>query len=298
MKLTTETVKRRLTLMKPLLTRSTLAAARAGQQAIGELMSLGVRGRERFEVIPFRRFPCGLVTPETVSDPEAAVLYLHGGGYVGGGLEYARGFGSILASETGLRVFCPAYRLAPEHPFPAALKDALVTYRYLTNRLGIDPSKLILCGESAGGGLIYSLCLMLKRMKKPLPAGLAAISPWTDLTLSGASYEENRDKDPSMTRERLRYFAECYGGNPLDPLVSPLYGDLEGLPPSLIFSGGDEIMLSDAADLHEKLLAAGAGSCHILGTGLWHAYLLYGLEDRKEDMARLRDFIKESVSHE
>lgn len=293
MKLTSVTARKRLEKLKPLILGSSLAAARAAQETVGELMSLPHRREERFEKIVFPDFTCGLVTPETVSDPEAAILYLHGGGFVAGGLDYARGFGSLLAAETGLRVFFPAYRLAPEHPYPAALKDVLTTYRYLTKHLTISPEKLILCGESAGGGLAYSLCLMQKRMGKSLPCGIIAISPWTDLTMSGTSYEANKEVDPSMTRERLQYFADCYGGDPHDPLVSPLRGDPTGFPPSLILSGGDEVMLSDAADLNERLLQAGCLSEHRVKEGLWHAYPLYDLADQRDDFDRIRGFVKE-----
>ena len=295
MKLTIEKTRRRLERMKPILTRCSLSAARAGQTAIGQIMSLPVRRGERFQKIRFPRFDCGLITPRTVRDPEAAILYLHGGGYVGGGLEYARGFGSVLAAETGLRVFFPAYRLAPEHPFPAALQDALIAYRYLVRTCGIAPEKLVLCGESAGGGLIFSLCLALKRLGKPLPAGLAAISPWTDLTVSGPSYAENEANDPSITKEQLAYYASCYAKDPTDPLVSPLFGDPAGLPPTLLFSGGDEIMLSDAAGLHQKLLEAGCESRHIVAPGLWHVYLIYDLDERKDDRTLLRNFIWERI---
>ena len=295
MKLTIEKTRKRLWKMQPLLSHCSLPASRAGQEALGQIMSLPVRREEKFQRIPFPRFDCGLITPAVVRDPEAAILYLHGGGYVGGGLEYARGFGSVLAAETGLRVFFPAYRLAPEHPFPAALQDALTAYRYLIKTCGIAPRKLILCGESAGGGLIVSVCLALKRLGRPLPAALVAISPWTDLTMSGPSYEEHREKDPSITREQLVYYASCYTDKPTDPLASPLFGDLSGLPPTLLFSGGDEIMLSDAAELHQKLLAAGCDSRHVIAPELWHVYLIYDLDERKDDRAILRNFVREML---
>lgn len=301
--MTTAFVRKRLNKLKPLLTGCSLKTARAGQEATGVLMSLSRRGQEHFEKILFPSFSCGLILPEKVeaathADPEGAILYLHGGGYVAGGLEYARGYASVLAMETGYKVFFPAYRLAPEHPCPTALKDCLTTYRYLTDGLNIPPEKLILCGESAGGGLLYSLCLKLRAMGRRMPAGVIAISPWTDLTMSGESYETNKEVDPSMTRERLQFFAESYTDRPTDPMASPLFADLHGLPPSLIFSGGDEIMLSDATSLHQKLLEAGCASRHIVTPGLWHAYLLYCLEDHSEDNDVIREFIKERFCYE
>ena len=137
------------------------------------------------------------------------MLYLHGGGYTCGNLDYAKGFAATLADECGVRVFCAAYRLAPEDPFPAALDDAVVSYQYLLSK-GYGPNQILLCGESAGGGLCYALCLRLKQLKLPLPCGIIAISPWTDLTQSGATFDENRDNDPSLSKELLDFYSACY----------------------------------------------------------------------------------------
>ena len=112
------------------------------------------------------------------SGGRGVILYLHGGGYTCGSLEYAKGFAATLADECGVRVFCAAYRLAPEHRYPAALDDALEAYRYLLKK-GYPARQILLCGESAGGGLIYALCLRLRAEKLPLPCGLIAISPWS-----------------------------------------------------------------------------------------------------------------------
>ncbi len=295
MKLTVNFVRKQLEKLKPIITGCSLAASRAGQTAIGELISLPLRREERFEKIVFPEFECGLITPEKQTDFDSAILYIHGGGYVAGNLEYARGFGSVLAAETGMRVFCPAYRLAPENKYPAALRDCLSLYRYITETMEIPSEKLILCGESAGGGLIYSICMKLKKMEKPLPAGIVAISPWTDLTMSGESYETNRSADPSMTKERLEYFADCYVPEDIsrkEPLISPLYGELDGMPPSLIFSGGDEVMLDDAVELDAKLLLSNCESTHIIRPKMWHAYVVYGLDEIHEDMDEICRFIK------
>ena len=149
---------------------------------------------------------------------------------------------------------------------------------------------MVLCGESAGGGMIYALCFLAKEKGLPLPAGLIGISPWTDLTASGSSYEENRERDPSMTRERLDLFASCYTECRDNPLVSPLFGDLTGFPPSLLFVGGDEIMLDDSRRLHEKLLSCGCASTLEIAPELWHAYVLYCLKERRTDLDRIAAF--------
>lgn len=209
------------------------------------------------------------------------ILYLHGGGYTCGSLEYAKGFASTLATECGVRVFCAAYRLAPEHPYPAALEDALESYEYLLKK-GYPARQILLCGESAGGGLIYALCLKLKELGRPLPCGLVGISPWTDLTSSGASFETNRDVDPSMTRELLTFYAGCYTQTPEDPLCSPLFGDLHGLPPSLLFVGGDEVMLDDTGcSMRSAAVRLPQQNAH--RPERWHAYVLYCLNENMEE---------------
>ena len=202
------------------------------------------------------------------------------------GFGYAKGFGSVLSAVTGAEVLCPAYRLAPEHPFPAGLEDSFSAYQFLLEQEG----PVVLCGESAGGGMIYALCFLAKEKGLPLPAGLIGISPWTDLTASGSSYEENRERDPSMTRERLDLFASCYTECRDNPLVSPLFGDLTGFPPSLLFVGGDEIMLDDSRRLHEKLLSCGCASTLEIAPELWHAYVLYCLKERRTDLDRIAAF--------
>ena len=195
-----------------------------------------------------------------------------------------------------MRVFCAAYRLAPEHRYPAAVEDALEAYQYLLKK-GYAGHQILLCGESAGGGLIYALCLKLKELGLPLPCGLIGISPWTDLTGSGKSYEENREVDPSMSPELLQFYAKCYTDDPADPLCSPLFGDLTGFPPSLLFVGGDEVMLDDTRMLHQKLVKSGCRSKLIVAPERWHAYVLYCLsENMPQDFETINRFIDKVLS--
>ena len=244
----------------------------------------------------FESFEGSWVIPKDVRR-EGVILYLHGGGFTCGGLSYALGFASTLAVTQGVRVFCPAYRLAPEDPFPAALEDALESYRYLLSK-GYGGDHISLCGESAGGGLCYSLCLELRRLGLELPSSIVALSPWTDLTLSGDTYEQNRDKDPSMTKELLRFFADSYTKDSSDPLCSPLFADLSKIPPSLIFVGEDEIMLSDSVRLAEKLKSAGSQCRLIVTRERWHAYLLYGIEEDRGDFNVINRFLNKELSKE
>ena len=296
MALSAKYVRSRLTMLRSVMKNFSLESSRKGQRMLGELMEFKHRKMVIIKDHPFEKFAAAWVIPKD-ERRQGVILYLHGGGYACGDLEYAKGYGSTLAVRCGIRVFSPAYRLAPESPFPAALEDALESYRYLLKK-GYDPRQIALCGESAGGGLIYALCLKLKEENLPLPGGLIAMSPWTDLTSSGESYETNRDVDPNMTVEQLQFYTRCYTTDPKNPLASPIFGNLEGLPPSLIFVGGDEIMLSDAADMHKNLLAAGCKSKLVVAPERWHAYVLYELAENEEDYDTINHFLSQHISEE
>ena len=282
--------------MRPLLEGCSLEMLRRGQNMIGDLMGMKERRQVVIKPHSFERFEAAWVVPND-ERRQGVILYLHGGGYTCGDLDYAKGVGSLLASYTGTRVFCPAYRLAPEHRFPAAIEDALECYRYLLSK-GYSAKHITLCGESAGGGLCYSLCQVLRREALPMPAGVIAVSPWTDLTASGSSYTENKDVDPSMTLKMLDFYAQSYTDHREDPLVSPIFARLEELPPSLIFVGGDEIMLSDSQLLHQKLRSAGCESSLIVAPDRWHGYLLYGMAENRDDLAQLNRFLNEKMCRE
>jgi acetyl esterase/lipase/NRPS condensation-like uncharacterized protein len=294
MALTAKTIRKQLTILKPIIDGFSLKTTRRMQNKIGELMEWKYRGKIIHKKHSFENFEGAWVIPND-ERREGVILYLHGGGYVYGDLEYAMGFGSALAVQCGARVFCAAYRLAPETPFPAAVEDSLAAYKYLLEK---GYSRITVCGESAGGALCYALCQRLMEEGAPLPCGIIAISPWADLTASGESYEKNKDIDPSMSKELLDFFAKNYTEDRLDPLVSPAFADLRGMPPSLIFVGGDEIMLDDAKMLHERLLELDCKSKLIVAPERWHAYLLYGLEEDKKDFAAINSFLGRVMSHE
>lgn len=227
---------------------------------------------------------------------DTVVLYLHGGGYTCGNIDFAIGFGSTLAKNLKLRVFAPAYRLAPEFPYPAALDDAFNAYMYLLG-CGIPAKSIILCGESAGGGLSYALCLRLMSMDLELPAGIIAISPWVDLTLSGGSIKANADKDIALTYERLAFFADSYSGisDRTNPEISPIFADVSRMPPSLIFAGSDELLFDDASVLERKLVHAGRQCKFVVGEKMWHAYTVYSLNEFKSDFTEMQSFIENVV---
>ena len=295
MELSAKLVRSQLNFFKPFVAGCSLEVTRKGQDKLGELMSALHKREVLIRDHDFERFQGAWVMPKD-ERRSGVVLYLHGGGYTCGSLDYAKGFAATLASECGVRVFCAAYRLAPENPYPAAVEDALTAFDYLLKK-GYAPHQILLCGESAGGGLIYALSLKLKQLGRELPCGLIGISPWVDLTGSGASYETNRDNDPSLTQELLDFYAKCYTQDPTDPLCSPVRGDLAGLPPSLLFAGGDEILLDDARTLHDRLKAAGCRSKLIIAPGRWHAYVLYCLQENMEqDMEEINRFLTQNLS--
>jgi acetyl esterase/lipase len=202
--------------------------------------------------------PCEWVAGPGVA-ANSVVLYLHGGAYTTGSLATHRRHVAQLSVAAGARVLNVDYRLAPEHPHPAAVDDAVTAYRWLTTVAAILPERVVLCGDSAGGGLAVATLVALRDAGDPLPAGAALISPWTDLTLSGASHDTRLELDPMCSRTSLSPSARAYAGagDPKAPLISPAHADLGGLPPLLIHVGDHETLLDDSSLLAERALAAG-----------------------------------------
>ena len=189
---------------------------------------------------------------------DAAVLYLHGGGYVIGSPRSHRHLAAAIARAAGTPALLVDYRLAPEHPFPAALEDALAAYAWLLAR-GIAPEQVVVAGDSAGGGLTVATLLALRDRGLPGPGGGVCISPWVDLACSGATYVTRKNADPIVDRESVTMMAQAYAGTGdfKAPLLSPLYADLRGLPPLLVQVGSDEVLLDDALGLGERARVAG-----------------------------------------
>jgi epsilon-lactone hydrolase len=190
--------------------------------------------------------------------PGRVVLYLHGGGYVIGSPRSHRHLAAAIAAAGQASALLLDYRLAPEHPYPAAVDDATAAYRWLLDQ-DIAPGRVVIAGDSAGGGLTVATLLALRDAGLPLPAGGACISPWVDLTFSGASYRTRAAADPIVTRPGIDEMARAYlGATPArTPLASPLFADLRGLPPLLIHVGSDEVLLDDAVQLADRAKAAG-----------------------------------------
>ena len=202
--------------------------------------------------------PAEWLTPEGVGR-DAAVLYLHGGGYCGGSLNSHRDLAARIAIASEGAVVTLGYRLGPEDPYPAAVHDAVAAYRQLVAD-GIPPDKLVVAGDSAGGGLTMALLLSLRAEGDPLPAAAVLLSPWVDLTQSAPSYRQLADRDPMVSQENLDALAAAYldGTDPRTELASPLFADdLSGLPPVRIEVGAAEVLLDDATRLADRLTAAG-----------------------------------------
>ena len=188
----------------------------------------------------------------------AFVLYLHGGGYVIGSPKSHRHLAASIAVAGRASALLPHYRLAPEHPFPAALEDAVAAYRWLLDR-GTAPRRMVIAGDSAGGGLTVATLLALRERGVPLPAAGVCISPWVDLSGSGASFAGKAASDPIVTRDGILGMARAYlgGTDARAPLASPLFADLTGLPPLFIQVGTEEVLLDDSVALAERAKAAG-----------------------------------------
>ncbi|MFJ9721308.1 alpha/beta hydrolase [Streptomyces sp. NPDC101209] len=210
--------------------------------------------------------------PAELSTP-GRLLYLHGGGYVIGSPHTHAGLVGELARRAGLRTVSVDYRLAPEHPFPAAVDDGLAAYRELL-ATGTDPRDLVVAGDSAGGGLSIATLLAAREAGLPQPAAVVVLSPWVDLTLAGGSIRAKEGVDPIFTESDLRAYADLYvgEGDRAQPLASPLFADLTGLPPLLVQVGANELLLDDAVRLAGR---AGADDVEVtleIGPGLPHVF--------------------------
>ena len=212
----------------------------------------------------------------TAADHRTTVLHFHGGGYMLGSAKGSVEYAGRLAKAVGGDCVTVDYRLAPEHPYPAALDDAVDAYRGLVNS-GVDPSRILLSGESSGAGLALALALTLKLAGDPQPAGVIAICPFADLTLSGASIKAFAGQDPAANRDTLAFMAASYfqEHEPRDPLVSPLFGDLKGLPPLFLSAVEGESLYSDSSRLLERAREADVDVTMVPVKDSVHVYTLF-----------------------
>lgn len=232
------------------------------------------------------------------------ILYCHGGGYSTGSSLYARTLTTKLAASTSMDVLCFDYRLAPENPYPAALQDAMKAWDYLM-LLGYGARDVIIAGDSAGGNMALSLVLKLKEEERLLPRGLVLMSPWTDLTSSGKTHQSRAAVDPVLDAEYLERMIQGYvKGQVMDmpedlensmdlnnPMISPLFGDFTGFPPTYIQVGDNEILLSDSIMLHKKMIQENVSVKLDVFKGMWHVFQMSPLKTAYDAMEKNAEFI-------
>lgn len=230
--------------------------------------------------------------------PDRVFIFIHGGGYYRGSVAASRATAANIGAATRARALSVGYRLAPEHVFPAAIDDCLSAYRWLLDS-EMKSARIAVGGISAGGGLTLALLLGARERGWELPAAAVPLSPWTDLTQSGASFEANADADPSMSRMYLDRFAAMYlaGADPHEPLASPLHGNLSGLPPMLVQVGSIETMLDDSTAFAERAKATGVDVTLECWEGVFHGWhgSAHVLPEARQAIERIGEFFAEHV---
>ena len=276
---------------RPAIVAPTVAETRAGFEELAKMFPLAPD-------VTHESIRAGGVPSEWVSVPESrpdrVILYLHGGGYVIGSLNTHRELASRIARATQARALVIDYRLAPEHPFPAAVEDAVAAYRWLLGT-GIPPARIAIAGDSAGGGLTLATLLALRDAKLPLPAAGVCMSPWTDLEGTGASAQPGGADDPLLQLAGLREMGQHYAAaNPRHPHAAPLYADYRGIPPLLIQVGTRELLLDDSTRVAAKAKAAGVDVTLEPWEGLIHVWQLFGpnVPESEQAVARIGEFVR------
>ena len=272
-----------------------LAKQRAAQEVLGRLVAPMIV-MKKWETFHLKEMACAWVKPDWPHDKRRVILYCHGGGYTSGNLGYSRPLASKLTNATGWETLCFEYRLAPEHPFPAAVDDARRAWDYLMY-LGYGARDVVVAGDSAGGNLALVLCHQLKQAGRQLPGRLVLMSPWTDMTASGRSYTQRAAMDPTITLDYIHAVREVYaGGNELtSPLLSPLFGDYRGFPPTLVQVGSNEILYSDSLRLRERMQAAGVHCQLEVWEDMWHVFQMFPIRKAALAMEHIGQFLLDSI---
>ena len=226
---------------------------------------------------------------------ERVILYLHGGAYNAGSTRSHRALAANIAYASHARALTIDYRLAPEHPYPAALVDAFSAYKWLLE-LGIHPEQITVTGDSAGGGLTIALLVALRERRIPMPAAAVALSPWTDLSASGESWPENAKADYMINGPKLKEAARLYlkDASPQTPLASPVYANLHGLPPLLIQVGSEEVLLSDSQRLAESARLSGVDVTLEVWEGMQHVWHFAAsfVPEARQAIEKIGEFIR------
>jgi acetyl esterase/lipase len=279
-------------LLKPILLLPA-AEMRPRMERLSRLLLRVPRGT-KIEPCVLGGVPAERVTPRALTC-EMVILYFHGGAYLAGSPATHRGMLAALARDAGCRIVALDYRLAPEHPYPAPIDDAVAAYQALLAE-GIPAKRLVLAGDSAGGNLTLVTALRLRELGLPLPARLVTISPWTDMTASGESYTSRPRRDRVLTVTGIANAAKAYsaGADLRAPLLSPSFADLRGLPPLMIQVGDDEILLSDSTSLAEAAQRAGVPVTLEIQPRLWHVWQIYAgwMPEANAALRRIAAFVR------
>ena len=272
------------------MTPADLERERRGQELLGRLAApmVGIS----WQPFDLAGMPAAWARPNRVHDSRHVILYCHGGGYTSGNLGYSRVLSSKLAHATGYDVLSFEYRLAPEHPYPAAVEDAVAAWDHLMY-LGYGARDVVVAGDSAGGNLALVLCRRLQRQQRRLPARLVLLSPWTDMTASGRSYTERAQMDPMITMEYIQAVRAAYARDHdlSDPDLSPLFGDFAGFPPVLIQVGSHELLLSDSIRLRDRLVRAGVPCRLEVWNDLWHVFQMFPMKKAADAIQNIANFL-------
>lgn len=269
-----------------------LAHSRKALERLGTWLppSKGVR----LEKVSVAGMYCEIHQPDQPLN-DGLIIYMHGGGFCLGSPRSHRYLVSRLAKIAGMKAIAMDYRKAPEHPFPAALEDVVRIYEHYLSE-GVPAEKMVFAGDSAGGNLVVSSLLRLKRLQRPLPAAACCLSPWTDLTMSGATLKTRRHLDLMLSSELLHQFSNHYvvDTHRTSETLSPLFGDLSGLPPLLVQVGAHEVLLDDARRLVRKAHSAGVNATLEIWDDMqhvWH-YTAFFLKDGERAMAHIGEFFR------
>jgi monoterpene epsilon-lactone hydrolase len=236
------------------------------------------------------------------TEPKGVIFHIHGGGFALGSATSSVGFASDLARKAGMSAITVDYRLAPEHPFPAAIHDVTAAYQALFERESAD-ARIVVSGESAGGNLALELLIAVKHRGLAMPAAAVLFSPMTDLTVTGDSYTTKADVDPNITAGAIQTRANDYlagtGTDPADPLVSPIFADLTGLPPLLVQAGSHEVLLDDATRLATRAAADDVAITLDITPDVGHVFQAFSavLDEADQALTRAGTFIQEHVKH-
>lgn len=276
-------------------TSEELEKQRANVDMFSRLITpIGVVEEKAFEIEGIK---CEYVSPKFAYRTDKIILYCHGGGYISGGLGYARILAAKLAGHTGIGVVSFEYRLAPENPYPAAIEDAVKVWNYLLY-YGYGAKDIIVAGDSAGGNLTLELCLRLKEDDRLLPKALVLMSPWTDMRCESksdsGSYRTYMDKDPLLSYEYVVAARTAYAGENVDfndPHYSPIVAELDNMPPTLIQVGSNEILRDDSEKLYKKLCKQGCLAKLEICQGGWHVYQQMPIHKASVALDSVKQFI-------